>query len=93
MKCKGVSFKYLNILIYSNLSLLVRYSQCSLRFADAYQHGLAEKEAAWAGKKYCGHHCMPTTLMEDMEKEGLKLIQTIDLYFNIPIHSFPNSFV
>ena len=31
------------------------------------------KQAAWACKIYRGHCCMPITLMEDMEKEGLTL--------------------
>ena len=61
------------VVYYSNSSILVRYSRCSRHFTDAYcqWQGLTGKKAAWAVKKYCGHH-MPATLMEDMEKERLR---------------------
>jgi transposase len=48
-----------------------RYSRRSRRFTDAYHHGLTGRQAIWASKIYRGHRSMPTTLMEDMEREGL----------------------
>jgi hypothetical protein len=35
---------------------------------DAYRKGLSGKQAAWASKKYHGHHVLPESLMEDLEK-------------------------
>ncbi|KAF8881517.1 hypothetical protein CPB84DRAFT_1687174 [Gymnopilus junonius] len=43
-----------------------------LGFTDAYYHRLTGKQAAWANKKYCGHCCMPETLMADMENDNMK---------------------
>jgi hypothetical protein len=40
-----------------------RFATQSCQFADAYQHGLTGKQAAWAGKTYQGHHIMPETLL------------------------------
>ena len=73
-KCKDILFNYFKFIFYSNPSILVGVSWRGTvhGFTDAYQYGLTEKEAAWVGKIYCGHRCMPTTRMEDMEKEGLR---------------------
>jgi len=35
---------------------------------DAYEKGLNGSQAAWAVHKYCGHHVLPQTLMDNMEK-------------------------
>ena len=36
-------------------------------FMDAYIKGLSGKQAAWAGKKYHGHHLLSETLIKDLE--------------------------
>jgi hypothetical protein len=33
---------------------------------DAYHKGLDGKQAAWASKKYRGHHVLPDTIMADL---------------------------
>ncbi len=33
---------------------------------DAYRKGLDGKQAAWAAKKYRGHHVLPDTIMVDL---------------------------
>ncbi|KAF8816944.1 hypothetical protein BYT27DRAFT_7075830 [Phlegmacium glaucopus] len=44
---------------------MCRLSWCPPQFTDAYKCGLTGKEVAWANKKYCGHHCMPSTVVKD----------------------------
>ncbi|KAJ7252306.1 hypothetical protein C8J57DRAFT_1077591 [Mycena rebaudengoi] len=50
--------------------LPVRYAICSLRFMDAYHHGLSGKWAAFAGKKYPGHRTLPKSLFNHMRAAG-----------------------
>jgi hypothetical protein len=38
---------------------------------DAYEQGLNGRQAAWAARKYRGHHVLPVSIMNDMEKEGI----------------------
>jgi hypothetical protein len=47
---------------------------------DAYWHGLDEKQAAWASKKFKGHCVLPESLMEDLDNAGwLVLFDTVCL--------------
>ncbi|OJA17064.1 hypothetical protein AZE42_13173, partial [Rhizopogon vesiculosus] len=39
----------------------------SIRFIDAYQKGLSGAQAAWAIKKYRGHHVLPPSIMEELD--------------------------
>ena len=55
-----------------------RFATRSYCFMDAYQKGLDGKQAAWAGKKYCGHQVLPTTLLDDLSKACLNNNQTSD---------------
>jgi hypothetical protein len=45
---------------------LVRYANRSLRFLDAYCHGLNSRWAAYVMKEYCGHHTLPHNLFDDL---------------------------
>jgi len=54
------------------LESMRKFAMRSRRFMDAYHKGLDGKQAAWAAKKYRGHHVLPTTLMEDLDKAKLK---------------------
>ena len=38
---------------------------------DAYNKGLNGRQAAWATRKYKGHHVLPESLMIDLEKSGV----------------------
>jgi len=40
------------------------YARKSHKFIDAYYKGLDGKQAAWASKKYHGHHLLPESLMD-----------------------------
>ena len=40
-------------------NILSRFSMYSCCFMDAYEKGLNGKQAAWANKKYKGHHVIP----------------------------------
>ncbi|EDR12555.1 uncharacterized protein LACBIDRAFT_312113 [Laccaria bicolor S238N-H82] len=53
------------------LESMCRFANHSRWFMDVYQKGLNGSEAAWASRKYCGHHVLPESLMEDMEKAKL----------------------
>ncbi|KAI0728277.1 hypothetical protein C8Q72DRAFT_780197 [Fomitopsis betulina] len=48
------------------------YATCSHPFMDAYAKGLNGTQAAWAAKKYCSHHTLPNSLMEDLEAAATK---------------------
>jgi len=50
---------------------LTRYARRSHKFIDAYYKGLDGKQAAWALKKYHGHHVLPESLMDDLLKANL----------------------
>ena len=50
------------------LTSVRRFANRSRRFVDAYQKGLDGKKAAWASREYRGHHVLPESLMNDMEK-------------------------
>jgi hypothetical protein len=61
-----------------------RFSVRCLRFMDAYRKGLNGAQAAWAGKKYRGQRMIPTSLLEDMDKENIERsnIPTVNWIFN-----------
>ncbi|KAG1861510.1 hypothetical protein DFJ58DRAFT_777241, partial [Suillus subalutaceus] len=42
------------------LELIQRFAMRSTRFIDAYHNGLNGAQAAWAIKKFRGHHVLPT---------------------------------
>jgi hypothetical protein len=44
------------------------FANHSRRFMDAYAKGLNGPQAAWAVRKYRGHHMLPMGLMDDLEK-------------------------
>ncbi|KAI0717474.1 hypothetical protein C8Q72DRAFT_789649, partial [Fomitopsis betulina] len=48
------------------------YTTRSCRFMDTYAKGLNGAQAAWAAKKYCSHHTLPNSLMEDLEATATK---------------------
>ena len=43
-----------------------RYARRSHRFLDAYRKKLDGKQAAWAAKRYCGHHVLPQTILSEL---------------------------
>ncbi len=45
-----------------------RFTNRSLRFMEAYRKGLNGSQAAWASKRYRGHHTIPDTILEELEK-------------------------
>ena len=50
-----------------------RYHVRSLRFIDAYEMGLSGKLAAWAGKRYSGHHLPPPEdVWREVDKDQLR---------------------
>ncbi|KAJ7237347.1 hypothetical protein C8J57DRAFT_1087659 [Mycena rebaudengoi] len=53
-----------------SVQVMRRYAIRSLRFMDAYHHGLSGKWAAFAGKKYPGHRTLPKSLFNDMHAAG-----------------------
>ncbi|KAJ6468023.1 hypothetical protein C8R47DRAFT_990261 [Mycena vitilis] len=53
-----------------SLKVMRRYANRSLRFLDAYRHGLTGKWAAYAMKKYHGHRVLPDNLFDDLRAEG-----------------------
>jgi hypothetical protein len=38
---------------------------------DAYEKELSRTQAAWASKKYCGHHVLPETIMRELVKANI----------------------
>jgi len=47
------------------------FANRSARFMDAYDKGLNGQQAAWATRKYRGHHVLPENLMDDLEEADL----------------------
>ncbi|KAG2030862.1 hypothetical protein BDR03DRAFT_936542 [Suillus americanus] len=43
-----------------------KFATRSLHFMDAYHKGLNGKQAAFAMKKYCGHHTLPLSVFNDL---------------------------
>jgi len=39
---------------------------------DAYCKGLTGTQAAWAAKKYCGHHVVPITILAELESAHIQ---------------------
>ncbi|KAF9510185.1 hypothetical protein BS47DRAFT_1373366 [Hydnum rufescens UP504] len=48
---------------------MIRFSNWALCYMDAYHHGLNGKEAAWAAKKYHGHHQILTDATHEVIQE------------------------
>ncbi|KAF8126252.1 hypothetical protein K438DRAFT_1890643, partial [Mycena galopus ATCC 62051] len=53
------------------LEMMRRFGNCSSKFADAYAKGLNGHQAAWAARKYCGHHVIPESILEELEAAGI----------------------
>ena len=54
-------------------TLMISFAMRAHQFIDAYAKGLQGKGAAWAAKKYHGHHGLPEFILkefEDAEKVG-----------------------
>ncbi|KAF8226259.1 hypothetical protein L208DRAFT_1302824 [Tricholoma matsutake] len=43
-----------------------QFSMWSLQFMDGYHKELNSKQAAWAAKKYRGHHTIPETILHEL---------------------------
>ncbi|KAJ7347452.1 hypothetical protein DFH08DRAFT_699330, partial [Mycena albidolilacea] len=48
------------------------FSTRSDRFMDTYRKGLNGLQAAWAGKRYRGHHVLPKNIMALFDRFGRK---------------------
>jgi hypothetical protein len=57
-----------NCIIFLIHSMVSRFANRAARFIASYHHGLTGAQAAWANKKYHGHHTLPP----DLIKEALK---------------------
>ena len=55
----------------SSFFVAIRFAVQSARFVDGYHRGLTRKQAAWASKKYRGHHTLPESVMEALDKAEL----------------------
>jgi hypothetical protein len=49
-----------------------RFFNHALRFMDAYCHGLTGVQAAWASRRYRGHRKLPDSIMQELDKVGLR---------------------
>jgi hypothetical protein len=49
-----------------------RFFVRSLRFIDAYRKGLNGRQAAWATKKYRGHHVLPNCILDELDKAHIE---------------------
>ena len=68
------SMRQYEISISLSPSLLIAafsFGNHSAQFMDAYDKGLNGQQAAWAARKYRGHHILPENLMNDLEKANL----------------------
>ncbi|KAF9476050.1 hypothetical protein BDN70DRAFT_812885 [Pholiota conissans] len=48
-----------------------KFSNCSLRFMDAYRRGLNGRQAAWASRGYRGHRVLPNDILEELEQQEI----------------------
>jgi hypothetical protein len=53
------------------LTSMRKFATRSHHFMDAYEQGLNGHQAAWATRKYQGHHVLPVSIMNDLEKAGI----------------------
>ncbi|KAF9490129.1 hypothetical protein BDN71DRAFT_1484603 [Pleurotus eryngii] len=53
------------------LETMRQFASCSHCFMDAYSHGLNGRQAAWAAKKYCRHHILLESILDDLEKSNI----------------------
>ncbi|KAF7357934.1 hypothetical protein MVEN_00839900 [Mycena venus] len=53
-----------------SLNVMRKYANRSLRFMDAYRHGLNGKWAAYVTKEYRGHHVLPHNLFDGLRAKG-----------------------
>jgi hypothetical protein len=51
--------------------MILSHATRSLQFIDAYRKGLNGKQASWVAKKYCSHHVIPETILQDPEKANI----------------------
>ncbi|KIK79545.1 hypothetical protein PAXRUDRAFT_161064 [Paxillus rubicundulus Ve08.2h10] len=43
----------------------------SSHFINAYHKSLNSKQAAWANKKYCGHHVLPDSILKELNDQHI----------------------
>ena len=53
------------------LTSMRKFATRSCRFMDVYEQGLNGHQAAWAARKYRGHHVLLVSIMDDLEKAGI----------------------
>ena len=53
------------------LKSMRKFANRSHRFMDAYQQGLNRRQAAWAARKYRGHHVLPEGIIEEPTEKGI----------------------
>ncbi|KAG2136803.1 hypothetical protein BD769DRAFT_1352243 [Suillus cothurnatus] len=46
---------------------LRRFAMRSWHFMDTYHRGLNRKQAAWAAKRYHGHHVLPDSILSELD--------------------------
>lgn len=54
-----------------SVSFLYRFVTCSLRFMDAYHKKLNGRQAAWAAKRYRGHHMVSEAILPEVEEANI----------------------
>ena len=60
--------RFLFLLTYL-IGYLISYANRAARFISAYGQGLTGPEAAWANRKYHGHHTLPPDMALKLKKE------------------------
>jgi hypothetical protein len=53
---------------FSELKTVCRFANRSMCFISAYCQGLSGAQAAWANKKYHGHHMLPLDMVALVKK-------------------------
>ncbi|KAJ7505794.1 hypothetical protein B0H11DRAFT_1904376 [Mycena galericulata] len=53
------------------LPMMQRFANRSRKFVDAYANGLNRRQAAWAARRYRGHHIVPGSILDKLESVGI----------------------
>ena len=53
------------------MQMMRKFATHSCYFMDAYDHGLSGRQAAWAARKYWGHHVLLLDIFKELGKEGV----------------------
>ncbi|KIK75022.1 hypothetical protein PAXRUDRAFT_174075, partial [Paxillus rubicundulus Ve08.2h10] len=48
------------------------YATRPCQFIDAYQKGIDGKQVMWAAKNYHGHHVLPPSILQEVDKAQAK---------------------